>query len=354
MHPDRPLSDFYIRGPRIGGGTYGTVYQGTLKSDPAKLVTIKEPKRLDRTDDRRLPVAIFRELTILSEIDYPHIVRVPQTNIFRDRTTGGISFVYEYGAFDVRKMIHLQKSFIKPVIAKSILFQLLLALDHLHRRKIAHCDVTPSNLLIMPLNSSVPGVLKLIDFGLSRVIDDESPDRHYGVVTVWYRAPELLVGDRGYTEKIDVWAAGCIFAELLTGSVLFRPPGKDMDTDAQKFNKEQITAIFEIIPLEARNFNAHRCDHLPAFETFLRQSRVRQIPLRHKLLDKSPRITESAIDLAEKMLKPNPVERISSAAALLHPYFNEIPLSVMNIATEFASDEWDDLGRIGKNPTTEP
>jgi cyclin-dependent kinase 8/11 len=355
MRVDRTVGDFFTRGERVGSGTYGCVYVGTRKGDPSRVVAIKEPRTTESPDDRRLPPAIFRELAFLSEIDYPHIVRLPMSNIFLDHANCTVSMVYDYGAVDVRKVVHLSSSSrkpasLKPVIAKSILFQLLLALDHLHKRDIAHCDVTPSNLLIMPPDNPLSGVVKLIDFGLSRVIDRESAERQYGVVTVWYRAPELLIGDTGYTEKIDVWSAGCIFAELLNGSVLFRSQTKEIENDSRKFNRQQLTQIMDVIPLKPSDFAVHRCEHLRAFEELLRTvTSSRGSQLRARLGPVPP----SALDLAEKMLAPNPLERISSSQALRHPYFNEAPLCVMNIAGEFSPEEWNELVRMGKNPSTE-
>jgi cyclin-dependent kinase 8/11 len=352
---DHPIIDYYYkRGERVGSGTYGTVYFGTRKSD-SRVVAIKETKNAsDKGEDHRLPASIFRELVFLSEIDYPHIVRLQESNIFMDNANNTISMVYDFGVVDVRKMVHFYHNkniTVKPVIAKSVLFQLLLALDHLHKRSIAHCDVTPSNLLIMPLDNPLPGVVKLIDFGLSRVIDPDAQERQYGVVTVWYRAPELLLGDKTYTEKIDVWSAGCIFAELLTGNALFRSHAKEPESDSRKFNSQQLSHIMDVIgPLNTSDFSSITCDHIRAFQEMLGQADKTVYPGLRGKVSSAP---ASALDLLEKMLTPNPSKRISSSEALRHQYFNEGPLSVTNIAAEIPPDEWNELNFAGKHPSND-
>jgi serine/threonine protein kinase len=156
----------------------------------------------------------------------PHIVHLSTKDIVYDSDARLLSFAYESDAVDVRKIVTsystVKKSPTKPAVAKSVLFQLQFALDYLHKRSIAHCDIKPSNLLlVLPTAPDFPGIVKLIDFGLSRIIETTGSLRNYDVVTVWYRAPELLLSDSQDDQKVDVWAVGCIFAELLSGQILF-------------------------------------------------------------------------------------------------------------------------------------
>lgn len=112
---------------------------------------------------------------------------------------------------------------------------MLCAIEFLHRSRILHRDIKPENLLL-----SRNGVLKLCDFGFARGIRDD-PKFNYTdyVSTRWYRAPELLVGDAAYTSSIDIWALGCIFAEVYNGMPLF--PG-DSDLHTLQLILETITA----------------------------------------------------------------------------------------------------------------
>ena len=115
---------------------------------------------------------------------------------------------------------------------KSYTLQTLLGLEYLHSNWILHRDLKPNNLLV-----DASGCLKLGDFGLAKYFG--SPNRQYTdrVVTRWYRAPELLYGAKKYGTGVDIWAVGCILAELLL-RVPFLPGETDLD---------QLTKIFQVV-----------------------------------------------------------------------------------------------------------
>ena len=112
-----------------------------------------------------------------------------------------------------------KKQVFLPGEIKCLMIQLLRAINHLHDNWILHRDLKSSNLLL-----SHNGILKVGDFGLAR--EYGSPLQAYTavVVTLWYRAPELLLGIKEYSTAIDVWSIGCIFGELLLMNPLF--PGE--------------------------------------------------------------------------------------------------------------------------------
>lgn len=93
---------------------------------------------------------------------------------------------------------------------QSYLYQLLKAISFCHLRCILHRDLKPQNLLI-----DREGHIKLADFGLARMIGVPVRTYTHEVVTLWYRAPEVLLGTKLYTCALDVWSLGCIFAEMV-------------------------------------------------------------------------------------------------------------------------------------------
>ena len=339
------LTDLYQLIGKVGSGTYGEVHKARVKADPTRLVSVKQTKNVN--EDKTIPPAVLRELMLLSEINFPHIIHTSTKDVFYDPETHVFSFVYDYGAFDVRKLIRYyakKRQTLSENVTKSILFQLLLALDHIHQRGIIHCDVTPPNLIIMPHNSKMPGILKLIDFGLARAIDSQNQDKFTGVVTVWYRAPELLLGDTRYDAAIDVWSAGCIFAELLLGSVLFQAETQQLEQNPTAFNRNQLNKILEVMGPLREDVDIAR----PQFCTHLMDYRNSPKPRpRTSLRQMFQNIPPLAYDLLEKMLILNPMNRITAHDALRHEYFNVRPIPAMNIARMIPPDDWAALMKIG-------
>lgn len=136
-------------------------------------------------------------------------------------------------------------TFSEPQI-KNISKQLFQGLAYCHALKILHLDLKPSNLLI-----NGKGEIKIADFGLARIFDGEET---FSKVSLWYRPPELLLGDKKYTESVDIWAAGCIFGELLLIQKFFA--GKD--------EADQIRRIMEILGgITSENFP--NCEKLPLY-----------------------------------------------------------------------------------------
>ena len=327
-----------------GKGTYGEAYK--YRNELDEPIIIKKSKPLPNSSV--IPPVNIREICLLSEPQYPHIIH-PQKVYFTDKQKDDqkLIFTYEYGAIDVCKLrqhySRERKGPLDIVIAKSILFQLLLALNHLHQHGINHCDVTPSNLIIMPLQYERPGILKLIDFGLSRTMEWRGQERSSIVVTVWYRSPELLLGYKQYTSAIDIWAAGCIFAELLTGKVLF-------STETQKtqnvndFCKLQMMAILKVMGSINDPFYTNQVfNHSQEFMQLNSQQFIPTFQTEFASFD------PDAIDLLQRMLDVNPEKRITAYDALRHPYFNKKPIPMMNIAALFPPETWQQLERAGSS-----
>uniref|UniRef100_A0A915EYH6 cyclin-dependent kinase n=1 Tax=Echinococcus canadensis TaxID=519352 RepID=A0A915EYH6_9CEST len=214
----------YIKEEIIGSGTYGTVFQARDKFTGERFA-IKQI--LIDNFDNGIPASTMREIGVLIELNqfnHPNIVEIHEI-IHEDRN---ISIVFECFDWDLKKYIDfLRKSGHKfkcnpcgglPVaLVKAFTRQLLDALRFCHKYKIMHRDIKPSNLLL-----SKTGVLKLADFGLSRTRSIGNRTYCHEIVTLWYRAPEIILGSSSYTTAIDIWSAGCIAYEMFTGNVLFQ------------------------------------------------------------------------------------------------------------------------------------
>jgi cyclin-dependent kinase 5 len=149
-----------------------------------------------------------------------------------------LTLVFEHCDQDLRKYFDSLSGEIDPDVVRSFMFQLLRGLGFCHAKNVLHRDLKPQNLLI---NKS--GQLKLADFGLARAFG--IPVRCYSaeVVTLWYRPPDVLFGAKLYTTSIDMWSAGCIFAELANaGDPLF--PGSDVPA--------QLKCIFKLLGASLR------------------------------------------------------------------------------------------------------
>jgi serine/threonine protein kinase len=157
---------------------------------------------------------IVAEISLLKQIDHPNIItlkeiivsRPNKRNLFR----GSTFLVFEYMDHDFAGLFKIRNKFLLPE-TKAIMKQLLEGTAYLHRNKIMHRDIKSANILM-----NDDGCVKLADFGLGRKIRFENYFT-YKVVTLWYRAPELLLGCKNYTDKIDVWSLGCVLVEFFTG-----------------------------------------------------------------------------------------------------------------------------------------
>jgi cell division cycle 2-like protein len=190
---------------------------------------------------------------------------------------------------------------------KTLLQQLLSATAYLHSHWILHRDLKTSNLL---LNNR--GQIKIADFGLARYTGDPAPPLTQLVVTLWYRAPELLLGAATYGFEIDMWSIGCIFGELLTRNPLLQ--GKN--------EIDQLSKIFELlgVPTEETWPGFRRLPNAKSL-TFPKQSATTGSLLRTKF----PLLTKAGVDLLGALLKLDPKSRISAEDALQHDFFREEP-----------------------------
>jgi cyclin-dependent kinase-like len=200
----------------IGEGTYGLVLKARHKAT-GKIVAIKKFKESD--EDEQVQKTALREIRILKQLRHDNIVSL--LDVFR--RNGKLYLVFEYVQRTILEDLEANPSGLDYKHVKSCFYQLLQSLDFIHSHNVIHRDIKPENLLV-----SRNGVLKLCDFGFARTLARPGAKYTDYVATRWYRAPELLVGDADYGKGVDVWAAACMFAEILSGTPLF-PGESDLD-----------------------------------------------------------------------------------------------------------------------------
>nr|KAG5698158.1 hypothetical protein BaRGS_001753 [Batillaria attramentaria] len=205
---------------KIGEGTYGVVYKARDKTSslPDAFVALKKI-RLDG-ESEGVPSTAIREISLLKELEHPNVVRLLDVLHFEKK----LYLVFEYLNRDLKKyMDTAPPSGIPPPLIKSYLHQLLAGVAYCHAHRVLHRDLKPQNLLI-----DANGNIKLADFGLARAFGVPVRTYTHEVVTLWYRAPEILLGSRFYSVPVDIWSLGCIFVEMLTRRALF-PGDSEID-----------------------------------------------------------------------------------------------------------------------------
>lgn len=289
---------------RVEEGTYGVVYRAKDKKSN-KIVALKRLK-MER-EKEGFPITSLREINTLLISQHPNVVTVRE--IVVGSNMDKIYIVMDFVEHDLKSLMETmreKKQVFLPGEVKCLMQQLLRAIAYLHDNWILHRDLKTSNLLL-----SHNGILKVGDFGLAR--EYGSPLKQYTsvVVTLWYRAPELLLGIKEYSTHIDVWSIGCIFGELLLMEPLF----------TGKSDQDQLSIIFKLLgtPNEKiwTGFNK-----LPVVQ----KAALPDVPPTN-LRIKFPKemLSELGLGLLKKFLTYDPKKRISCDEALAAEYFIENP-----------------------------
>lgn len=294
--PEQSIMDLFQKVEKIGEGTYGVVYKARHKLT-GETVALKKI-RLD-TETEGVPSTAIREIALLRELNHPNIVRL--LDVIHSETK--LYLVFEFLDQDLKKyMDNAPPLGISLPLVKSYMHQLLQGIAFCHAQRTLHRDLKPQNLLI-----NADGAIKLADFGLARAFGVPLRTYTHEVVTLWYRAPEILLGCKYYSTAVDVWSLGCIFAEMLTRRALF--PG-DSEID-------QLFRIFRTLGTPDETVwrgITQLPDYKPSFPRWCAQDLTKVVLL----------LDDAGHDLLMQMLQYDPTRRVSAKAALNHHFFNNL------------------------------
>ncbi|KRY55271.1 Cyclin-dependent kinase 9, partial [Trichinella britovi] len=297
---------------KIGQGTFGEVFKARDRKT-GKIVALK--KILMENEKEGFPITAIREIRILQKVRHQNVTellevcRSKASSYNRGRSTFYLVFAFcEHDLAGLLSNVHVKFSLGE---IKEVMKQLLDGLFFIHMQKILHRDMKAANVLI-----TKSGVLKLADFGLARPLNKQNPRYTNRVVTLWYRPPELLLGDRIYTTAIDIWGAGCIMAEMWTRSPIMQASGNT--------EQHQIMLISQLCGSITPTVWPG-VEHLPLF-------RMLKLPVDQKRRVKEslkPYIRDAqALDLIDALLTLDPTKRIDADGALNHQFFWQDPMPV--------------------------
>jgi len=298
---DQNINDQYEQLNVVGVGVYGTVHRAR-NTTTGEIVAIKR-LHIDEDVWEGIPAHVIREVSLLRHLEHPNVVKMIDMCISGAQD---YNLIFEYLESDLYRVLKNHRRAGGQMPMEHVLrysYQLLSGLQACHVRLILHRDLKPQNLLI-----GRDG-LKIGDFGLARMF--RLPVRPYthDVVTLWYRAPEILLGSQQYATAVDIWSAGCIVAEMAVGLPLF--PGDSEIGTVFKIMKMLGTPTEEIWP------------GLSQLEHWKTSFPLWPITDLEPLREQRPELGEDGMDLLRQLLRLCPLARITSRRAKAHRVFTQ-------------------------------
>lgn len=337
----------------LGNGTFGVVYKG-IHIETGHYVAIK--RILIHKEAECFPITALREIDILKELHGPdsvHIIELLETlrdlppddnnlnqrQVARDSKTPirkAFFMVFPYMSYDLTGILSNPQVNLRESDLKSIMMQLLRGINYMHQNMYLHRDIKASNILI---NSN--GVLKIGDFGLARQYSEPKPTLNTPgggvgqltslVMTRWYRAPEVLLGDDRYGTAVDIWGIGCVFGELYERKPIL--PGED--------DIQQVYDVFNLVGGPTQKT-------LPNLERYKIEKLKIKIAPYPRTLEKrfGELMSPKGLELLGQMLLLDPKQRVTALKALDHPWFHMEPLPTETVVVDFAECHEADMSRF--------
>jgi serine/threonine protein kinase len=293
------LQDYEIRN-WIGEGQYGLVYEGVARATGERVAL----KRIALDEEEGVPATAIREVASLKSLTHANIVRL--LDVLCNPTRSSLTFVFEFMEGDLRQFVKAKQPLEADTIRR-IFFQILLGVSFSHAQRVIHRDLKPQNILIRD------GVPKIADFGLARAVTTPHMPFTREVVTLWYRAPEILLGSSRYSTPVDMWSCGCILAEMATGQALFNGDSE--------FGT--LMRIFELCGTPTDD-NFPGVSELPHFSKSFPQWKS---PKFDQVLVAGPNLTERGLLLLQGLLAYPSTDRTTPRKACRHSYFQGLDLA---------------------------
>ncbi|KAI1330060.1 kinase-like domain-containing protein [Xylariaceae sp. FL0255] len=294
----------YLKGKKLGEGTYANVYLGFLRNDPSELVAIKKIKVQKEFKEGMAPDAV-REIKHLQELSHPNIITLHSVFSSKDQN---LNLVLEYLPLGDLEMLIRDTDRVRYGAAdiKAWMGMLTRAVWFCHESFVLHRDIKPNNLLI-----AADGEVKLADFGLARSFSDPYMPMTANVITRWYRPPELLFGASHYSGAVDVWSVGLVLAELVIRTPYI----------AGNSEMDQINLICQAIGTPTEE-NWPGVTKLP---DYIAQKEVVPLRGRDHYMGMFGTLGSEGVDLLMKTLSLDPKKRITARDILKHEWWHKDP-----------------------------
>lgn len=307
----RSVYDTYERLNRVSEGTYGIVWKAKDLATN-EIVALKQIKFDVDVTKNGFPVSALREINVLLALSHESIVSV------REMVVGDaidkVFMVMEYFEFDLKMGISRFEGALFQSELKGIMLQILSAAELMHSKWYLHRDIKTSNILVHR-----SGRIALADWGLARRFQDPPRAITQLVVTLWYRAPELLFGESRYGPAIDMWSVGCVFGELLCKDAIMQGEGE----------LDQIDRIFSMlgVPNEISWPTFSQLPNAGLFRWKPRNPEDLEFPKKFRVAapvsNNQAFLDENGYDLLQRLLTLDPSKRIKAQEALQHVYFSQ-------------------------------
>uniref|UniRef100_A0A131XZ28 Cyclin-dependent kinase 8 n=1 Tax=Ixodes ricinus TaxID=34613 RepID=A0A131XZ28_IXORI len=326
---------FEYEGCKVGRGTYGHVYKARRKDG-----SDTRDYALKQIEGTGISMSACREIALLRELKHPNVINLQR--VFLSHNDRKVYLLFDFAEHDLWHIIKFHRTakankkqvLVPRGMVKSLLCQILDGIHYLHSNWVLHRDLKPANILVMG-EGPERGRVKIADMGFARLFNSPLKplaDLDPVVVTFWYRAPELLLGARHYTKAIDIWAIGCIFAELLTSEPIFHCRQEDIKT-SNPYHHDQLDRIFNVMGFPHEK-DWEDIKKMPEHHTLMKdfkRSSYASCSLVKYMEKHKVKADSKAFLLLQKLLLMDPTKRITSEQAMQDPYFLEDPVPTQDV-----------------------